>query len=165
MDKNLAELVINTGIEIWPYVFLRSLYVQGVEITEKTVLDHISVDELDSMLDSGWISVGDGGIIELRDGDVWLTDLKPGHRRKTPEKSNFDKQLERVARLAGWPVDFYQKLGEYRTKFKRLLDAHGWDKIETIAYDNQGVGLRDLLNPHIFRSLIEKFEAESDNAF
>lgn len=159
MDRHLARLVLEYGEEIFPYIKLRSYYAIYETVPQEVARDLVGDQTLSDLLVSGYVAVDNGNLV-FQDGDRWLYEPPPVRPRPKPD-SNFDKQLDRIANLAGYPIDYHQNYGKYRKLYADRYREYGFDRIETIAYDNRGVGLKLLLSKRGFASLDAKFEAES----
>lgn len=163
MDKDLSHLILTASNKdaLWPYINLRAIYARDGKVTPETASKFVDSMGLKLLAISGFIQVTDDSIILKREDGSWLYLPENPEKRPGPNKSNRDAQLERIATVAGWPVDFEKNRGYYNAQFNRLLVKYGFDKIEIIAYNNRGIGLKALLTNGIFKSLLVKFEAES----
>lgn len=162
METELADLIRSySRDEIWPYLYLRSCHAIGEAVSQDAAASAIGTEALNVLIVSGFIEIDKGRVVLQRDDGTWLHQPPMPPKRTILGPSNFDKQLERIAKLTGWPVDMDKNRGYYRARFKALLDKKGFDRIDIIAYNNRGVGLKRFLTPSIFKSLEIEFEAES----
>ena len=159
MDKQLAKLILDQGDAILPFLKLAAKYVTDGYLTRETAIQIVSESDFQAMLDSEYIAESEDALIfETQTGWLFAEPEKPTPAKK---ESNFDLQLSKIARILGYPVDFFSETGKYRSMFRKLLSEHGFDKIETLAYDNTGMPLQQFLTPSVFASLSRKFEANS----
>ena len=163
MDKELASLILECHKPdvIWPYLKLRSIHARDGYVSEKLARETCDDQAVQLMHISGFIRIADGKVLLAHDDGSWLYLPKTPARRPDAKQSNRSFQLERLAKLTGWPVDFEKNRGYYSAHLNRLLKKYSFDEIETSAYDNQGMGLKQLLVTTVFKSLLVKFEAES----
>lgn len=160
MEKSLAELIQSQGNGLWGYLVIRAEYVLAGDISKSKAIDLTSLDFVDLLLHSGYVTIS-GENLELRKGDHWLCDPPEPTVPQPKKQPNRQKQLERIAELAGYPNDYFLNTGKYRAIFHNLIAEFDFDTIETIAYDNRGIGLQAILTRRVFKSLLTKFESES----
>ena len=159
MDKSLAKLIKDNGPAIFPYLQLRSEYVLQGRLSEEAAIGLISSQDMDLLCDSQYIVLGDGKVLfESESG--WLAE-SPVKKTTPKQASDFDKQIDRLANIVGMPSDYLTNSGRYRKMYSRLRKNHSFDEIETIAYDNEGVGLNILLSESRFKMMLRQFGKES----
>lgn len=160
MEKPLAELIQSQGNGLWGYLVIRAEYVLSGTISKSKAIDLSSHDYVDLLLSSGYIAM-DGDDLQLMDGDRWLCDPPSPTPQKPRKQSNRQKQLEKIAELSGYPTDYFKNPAKYLALYNNFLTEFDFDTIETIAYENPGIGLQAILTRRVFKSLLKKFESES----
>lgn len=168
MDSNLAKLIVDNGIDLFPYLKLRSDYVIHGTLSNEKAIRMVGNQSLDILFDSGYIGRGPNADIVLEDDAGWLCDPPPQKgaqqnrlRQANRANSNFDLQLDKIARIVGIPIDFGSRRGKYRKLYRRLLTLpYTYDYIETVAYNNENIGLNLFFTEKTFRSLAQTFESE-----
>ena len=160
MDKELAKLVIEHKEELFPYLLIRSHYTYSGKVKEDDAKFLIGKENLSILTDSGFIKLSDGEVL-FEDEDGWFY-LPRTRRRPQRKQSNFDKQIDAVARIVGIPTDLESQRGKYRSLYRKLLDeGYSYGKIETIAYDNEGMAFNMFMTPSVFKNLVKKHENAS----
>lgn len=160
MDKELAKLVIEHKEDLFPYLLIRSHYVYEGKVTKDAANEEIGQEKLSILQDSGFIKVLDGEVL-FEDEDGWFY-LPRTRRRPQRKQSNFDKQIDALARIVGIPPDLESQRGKYRSLYRKLLnEGYSYGKIETIAYDNEGMKFNMFMTPSVFKNLVKKHENAS----
>jgi len=157
MEKPLAKIILSEKEAALPFLTVLSKYILAGSVSVSDAEALIGKYQLESLVISGAVEI-DGESLVFENESGWL--YAPSREKpKKPEKSNFDKQIERIANIVGVPIDLFSNMGKYRALYSKLRNkGYSFDYIETIAYDNEGIGLNKLFTESVFESCVRKFE-------
>ena len=140
MDDGLADLVLEHGVDLFPYLQMRAKYAKagknGVVVVRQA---DYTMETLDLFRDSGFIRYDyshDSMLVSvtLREDGRWLTDPPEVRKYTRKEKEEYiPKELEALCEMVGYPVDWATKLGKYRSLFFSLTASYDMDIIFSVA--------------------------------
>jgi hypothetical protein len=125
MDDEIADLILEHGEAIFPYLELRARYFKEGSKGRIPVSEN---PNLQLMERSGFIELEKNGdkllAVLYNTPDRWLYQPKE-KQRKTKEKEEYiPKELEKIAELIGYPDDWFKNPGKYRSLWFTARGKH-----------------------------------------
>jgi hypothetical protein len=163
MDKRLAELILEYGEELSPYLKLRAKYIFDGVNDSVTVNDtDIDEKELKIFKESEFIDYEihkDKYVVKMKDGERWLCDPEDiGEVKIRRTEEYVPKDLIDIIQLIHIPDDWGHSLPKYRKLHKIFKDKYSQEELIKIAtyvkYNFPDVTLRQFFS-NSFLSMVK----------
>lgn len=164
MTEDIAELILEHGEDIFPYLRIRAEYCKNGS-KGKVLLD--SSPDLAILERGGFIKTEEkDGFVEVTVYDTperWLYQPKELKKKIKEREEYIPKALAELVEMVGYPLDWLKNPAKYRSLFIRAKNKHGYQVIKRVAEDalnkDVEVSLPALLSDkgfHFYQNLPEK---------
>lgn len=165
IDTFLADLILEHGDAIYPYVKLRALHLKqrGGDYVEVGKYQEISTSQLHALKVSGYVEYESQEKIRLKKDGKFL-----GYPEETvvyirESEQYVPKELEKLTDIMGYPGDWEKNIPKYRKLYMSLASKVPSPIIESVAIwvakEHSDYQLNLFLSEKCFRSLRSKMES------